>query len=557
MNLMINGLPKINFKAAQPISAGTNQMPQANQVPVTEPLKEDTFTKTNSTQAPVYSQPSVTKAPEYPKPASTVETSIFYINDNHGRIGNMARIYSAKKVYDSVNSNSMADKLVLAAGDISAGADEHIIKAANAYMNGLGVEAISDGNHEYDANPDVIAKSKENAKFKSLGMNLQIPNGNPLEKVIEKSFVLEKNGHKYGIIGLAPPDLHERIRDNESRKQIGVDEFEKTIKDVQNQVDEFNKQGINKIILLSHCGLSKDQRMAKEISGIDVIIGGHTHDLLKGVVENENLFYSKSNEPVIITQGGKDGEYFGDLKLTWNNEKGTIIKVQNNVISSHDFKRNRVLKGVFDQILGKPEHLGEIKSATGPTKNRLIDPNPNAYFIMDAVRHEFDTDLALINVGNVRGFFEAGPVDSRQVFEVVPLKNNMVKMKLTEKEVVDALKNGAKSFINPGNKPSIVIPSGLKYTVTRNGEIKSATFIDKNGKETQIDINNPNPNKIYTVATDDFFASGGDNLISNKIATNEIDESFDYDKDKLTCDYIKKLNQPIEIKDDGRINVID
>ena len=53
------------------------------------------------------------------------------------------------------------------------------------------------------------------------------------------------------------------------------------------------------------------------------------------------------------------------------------------------------------------------------------------------------------------------------------------------------------------------------------------------------------------------FASGGDNLISNKIATNEIDERFDYDKDKLTCDYIKKLNQPIEIKDDGRITVID
>lgn len=556
MNITLNILPKLSFKS----SGGTvTEQPKQLPVPQVNPaIKEDEFKKSdnnmqNSLQYPAQIK---TEIPKYSKPTYT-QTDIFYINDNHGRIGNMARIYSAKEFYDSQMKSSNADKLVLAAGDISAGADLHLVEAANKYMKGLGVEAISDGNHEYDANPADIAKSKEGAKFKSLGMNLQIPKGNPLDGVIEKSFVIEKNGHKYAIIGLAPPDLHERIRDNESRKQIGVDDFEKTLKDVQAKIEEYKKQGINKVILLSHCGLEKDKRLAQETSGIDIIIGGHTHDLLEGIKEGKNLLYSKSNEPVIITQAGKDGEYFGDLKITWDDEKGIIVKAQNNVTASSNFKRNRVLKGVFDHILGKPEYLGEVKSATGPTKNRLIDPNPNAFFIMDAVRHEYNTDLALINVGNIRGFFEVGPLDSRQVFEVVPLKNNMVKMKLTEKEVVDALKNGAKSFVNPGNKPSIVIPSGLKYTVTRGGVVKSATFIDKSGKEIPIDVNNPDPNKVYTVATDDFFASGGDNLIPNKIKTGEIDEKFDYDKDKLTCDYIKKLNEPIEIKDDGRIQVID
>lgn len=542
MNLSINGLPKVSFKSAAAANVQPAQQPQ----PMPQ-VKQDTFEKSDKTQ---------TKPAEYYAPSYT-QTDIFYINDNHGRIGNMARIYSAKEFYDAQSKSSTADKLVLAAGDISAGADMHLIKAANTYMNGLGVDATSDGNHEYDANPPEIAESKKGARFKSLGMNLQIPKGNPLDGVIEKSFVIEKNGHKYAIIGLAPPDLHERIRDNDSRKQIGVDDFEKTLNDVQAKINEYKQQKINKVILLSHCGLAKDQRLAQETSGIDIIIGGHTHDLLDGIQEGKNLLYSKSNEPVIITQAGKDGEYFGDLKITWDDEKGIIVKAQNNVTPSSNFKRNRVLKGVFDHILGKPEYLGEIKSASGPTKNRLIDPNPNAFFIMDAVKHEFDTDLALINVGNVRGFFEAGPLDSRQVFEVVPLKNNMVKMKLTEKEVVDALKNGAKSFINPGNKPSIVIPSGLKYTVTRSGEIKAATFIDKTGKEIPIDVNNPDPSKIYTVATDDFFASGGDNLIPNKLQKGEIDQRFDFDKDKLTCDYIKKLNEPIEIKDDGRITVID
>ena len=507
MNLIISALQK--YGSVPPVSAKhTNPA-------LTSPVSNDTFEK------------------EW-KPANTVLTDIFYINDNHGRIGNMARIYTAKTIYDNLNKDSKADKFVLAAGDISAGADLHIVKAASTYMNGLGVEATSDGNHEYDASPSEIAESKQGAQFKSLGMNLHIPQGNPLDGIIEKSFVVEKNGHKYAIIGLAPPDLHERLRDNESRRQIGIDDFEKTLKDIQSLTDEYKKQGINKIILLSHCGLEKDQRIAKETSGIDVIIGGHTHDLLEGIVEGKNLLYSKTNEPVIITQAGKDGEYFGDLKITWDDEKGIIVKAQNNVTPSGSFKRNRVLKGVFDQILGKPEHLGTIKSVAPQVKNRLIEPNANGFFIMDAVRNEFGTDIAITNVGNIRGFFEPGALDSRQVFEVVPLKNNMVKLKLTEKEIVDAVKNGAKSFTRPGNKPGIVIPSGLKYTVSKKGELKEMSFIDKSGKEIPIDVNNPDPDKIYTVATDDFLASGGDNLLSNKIASNQVDEKFDFDKDKLT-----------------------
>lgn len=487
----------------------------------------------------------------------TVDTDIFYINDIHGRIGNMARIYSAKENYDSFNKSSTADKFVLSAGDISAGADLNIVKVSNIYMNGMNVDATSDGNHEYDANPSELAQAKSEAKFKSLGMNLNIPKGNALENIIEKSYVTEKNGHKYAIIGLAPPDLHERIRDNESRKQIGVEEFQNTIKNLQALVDEYKKQGINKIILLSHCGLSKDKAIAQQTSGIDIIIGGHTHDLLKDIKEGENLIYSKSNEPVIITQAGKDGEYFGELKVTWDDEKGIIIKAQNNVTPSNIFKRNRVMKGVFDQILGKPERLGEIKSASGPTKNRLIDPNPNAFFIMDAVRNEFDTDIAITNAGNIRGFFEAGPIDSRQVFDVVPLKNNMVKLKLSELDIVNALKKGAKSFKDPGNKPGIIMPSGLKYKITRNGEIKSVTFIDKDNKEHYINVDSPDRNKIYTVAMDDFLASGGDGIFENIIEKGNIDEKFDFDKDKLTCDYIKKFKTPIEIKDDNRITIID
>ena len=80
---------------------------------------------------------------------------------------------------------------------------------------------------EFDHMADLMSRGLEDLKRERIE-DFMNDYGNPLDGVIEKSFVLEKNGHKYAIIGLAPPDLHERIRDNDSRKQIGVDDFEKT-----------------------------------------------------------------------------------------------------------------------------------------------------------------------------------------------------------------------------------------------------------------------------------------------------------------------------------------
>ncbi len=480
--------------------------------------------------------------------------SIFYVNDLHGNMANMSRIYNAKQNFDKQNHDGQ-DVLALGSGDISAGANIKLLKISNVFLNVMGVLGTAVGNHEFDAEPEQIAEINKGAKYKIMGANVNIQGeNNPLQGKITKSFVQEINGNKYGIIGLIPPDLHERIRENGSRKTIIPFSKEDSIKAVQEETDKLKNDGINKIIVLSHCGLEFDKNLAKNTSGVDVILGAHTHELIKDIKHNENLFTSKTGEPVIITQAGKDGEQFGILNLEFD-ENGIIQKAQNNVQKSNQFKRNPILERIFDGIIGKATEVGYIEKTVPAPEHRLVDPNPHAFLIMDACREEFGTDLALINAGNIRGHFDEGKLTERKVFEVVPLKNRMVKMKLTEEEVVNALKNGAKSLINPGFKPSIVMPSGLEYTMNRQGEVLNATFIDKEGNKHAIDVNNPDKTKVYTVATDDFFASGGDKLIPNKI--DEVDERFDFDKDKLTCQYIKKLGKPVEIKDDGRIKIVD
>lgn len=481
-------------------------------------------------------------------------TSIFYVNDLHGNMANMSRIYNAKQSFDKQNHDGQ-DVLALGSGDISAGANIKLLKISNAFLNVMGVLGTAIGNHEFDAEPEQIAEINKGANYKIMGVNVNIQGqDNPLQGKITKSFVQEINGNKYGIIGLIPPDLHERIRENGSRKTIIPFSKEDSIKAVQEEADKMKNDGVNKIIVLSHCGLEFDKTLAKNTSGVDVILGAHTHELIKDIKNNENLFTSKTGEPVIITQAGKDGEQFGILNLEFD-ENGIIQKAQNNVQKSNQFKRNPILERIFDGIIGKATEVGYVEKTLPAPEHRLVDPNPHAFFIMDACREEFGTDLAIINAGNIRGHFDEGKLTERKVFEVVPLKNQMVKMKLTEEEIVNALKNGAKSLTSPGFKPGIVMPSGLEYTMNRKGEVLNATFIDKEGNKHPIDINNPDKNKVYTVATDDFLASGGDKLIPNKI--DEVDEKFDFDKDKLTCDNIKRHGKPVVIEDDGRIQIVD
>ena len=179
-----------------------------------------------------------------------VSTSIFYINDIHGRLSSMRKIATISNVYDSLKYFKPTDTLKLSSGDMMIGTDEKLNSCVNLFLNSIGVSSNVLGNHEFNSSPASIDRVSKNAKYKLLGMNLSVAPENALYSRIEKAYVEEKNGHKYGIIGISPPDLYARIGKNTAQKEVKVDDYEKTLKDVQQQVDEFQKQGINKIIVL-------------------------------------------------------------------------------------------------------------------------------------------------------------------------------------------------------------------------------------------------------------------------------------------------------------------
>ena len=82
--------------------------------------------------------------------------------------------------------------------------------------------------------------------------------------------------------------------------------------------DLLKKQGVNKIILLSHLGYEKEKQIAQNVSGIDIILGGHTHNMLPDAKKGENLVVSPNGEPVLIIQVGRDGKHVAIPNFQFN-----------------------------------------------------------------------------------------------------------------------------------------------------------------------------------------------------------------------------------------------
>lgn len=495
-------------------------------------------------------------------------TSWFYVNDVHGKMTNMERIYNMTKEFDATPAAKIApafwnkntgdvSKFKVASGDIILGANYIHNQVANKFLDWSGFIASALGNHELDVvEPGNLAKLLSDSKYKMLAANVDIREGSPLVGKIQKSMVVERDGEKYGLIGIAPEDMLERVKMNNTLKDFSVKNDDETIKIVQDEVNKLQAQGINKIIVLSHEGTKKDQRLAQETSGIDLIFGAHTHDLIEGLQEGVNLFTSKSGEPVILTQAGKDGENVGILNLDFD-ENGVVKKAQNNVIKTKNYNRPLFVKDSVEDIIGKPEIIGKVKAAVAPPEQRLIENNPHGNLIADAMRNELGTDIAILNAGNIRGNFSEGTVDSRLISDITPFEDKMWIIGLSEKQIVDAINVGLKSLTKSSNKPGILLVSGLKYKANKQGELLDLEFIDKNNQVHKIDVKNPDPNKKYTVAADDFFATGGDGYLESNKNPDFVLQKFDMDKNKLACDYIKKMDQPMEIKDDHRIEIIE
>lgn len=265
-----------------------------------------------------------------PKPAKTfapIELTLAHINDHHSHLdadtkqditvdgvtytadrGGFARV--SQLFADITSQYGNRNLLKLHAGDALTGTSyySYYQGAADAdMMNTVCFDASELGNHEFDDGDGTLKTFIDRLHAGScqtpvLGANVKPKVGTPLapSKVDDyiKPYTIKttKEGVKVGIIGI---DIKGKTKN--SSRPLDTTEFLEEKTTAQNYINELQKQGIEHIVLLTHQGYDVDQALARELTGVDVIIGGDSHTLL-----GDFSRYANSTDPKAM---GSQGSY--------------------------------------------------------------------------------------------------------------------------------------------------------------------------------------------------------------------------------------------------------
>ena len=254
------------------------------------------------------------------------KVTLLHTNDTHSRIepfasgrykgmGGIAR----RAALIAEIKRSCPATLVLDAGDVLQGTPYfNMFKGSVEFevMRRAGYDFAAIGNHDFDAGAErLLFLAKHHGKFPLLSANLLFSQPGA-ERLVRPYVIREVGGWKIGIFGLGirfkglvPSALHRGVRYVDP-----IPIARKLVKVLREQ------HRCDAVILLSHLGLTGfdreagDRDVAREVPGIDVILGGHTHTFLARPVEVRG----SDGRVTRIYQVGHSGLYLGQIELSFS-----------------------------------------------------------------------------------------------------------------------------------------------------------------------------------------------------------------------------------------------
>lgn len=424
------------------------------------------------------------------------EIRILYLNDFHGfaepykpfgsdeMLGGIAYLASKVNILRSEKPS-----LLLAAGDMIQGSNWANISRGESVielMNAMKFDAMVLGNHEFDFGQDILKKRISEASFPVLGANAEGLN------CLKPYVIREISGVRIGVIGVVTEDtpISTHPRNVAGLKFIKADET------VKKYGEELQKD-TDILIVLSHIGHAGDRALAEKAKGIDVIIGGHSHTRVLSPVMVGNTIILQAWEHAkalgvldITVEDGKIKRFDGRLEEIKPGQDEEDINITAIV---EKYRKNA------DAVLN--ETIGEAGVDLDGENVRTKETNLGDY-IADIMKNAAGADVAIINGGGIRTGIKKGGIKVKNVYSVLPFDNYIVAVKLTGRQIREALEHGVSAVEKgEGRFPQV---SGLTFKYLPLSKPGTRT------REILVDGKLLEPDREYSVATNDFLAAGGD-----------------------------------------------
>lgn len=431
-----------------------------------------------------------------PAAAAPVAIRILHVNDFHGFAEPSSAPGVARQVGGIAWLAGEADRLrtekptlLLAAGDMIQGNSwtnlfrgEPVIEL----MNLMRFDVMVVGNHEFDFGREVLRQRVAQARFPVLGANVE-----GLDFL--KPFVIKNvNGVRVAIVGVVTDDTPLSTNPH----NVAGLRFYPPAETLATLVPRL-REAADVVIVLSHVGYQQDRVLAECVPGIDLIVGGHSPTRLEiparvgGTLIVQAWDHAKALGVVDISvDNGKVQEIDGRL-VDVNPGCGTADQAVLALVANYEKRLEKILAGT----------TGYAELPLDATAVRKQETNLGD-LVADVMRSVSGADAAIVNGGGIRASIPAGPILLRDIYSALPFDNYIVAVRLTGAAVRQALEHGvAQLGKGSGAFPQV---SGISFAydpVAPPGARVGEILIGDRALD---------PERQYTLATNDYLAAGGD-----------------------------------------------
>lgn len=446
--------------------------------------------------------------------AQDADLKIIAINDMHAGVQNFPKF---AYLVDSIRkSNPDKEVLVMSAGDNRTGNPVNDMHAEPnlpmiEMMNAVGFNISTMGNHECDHSIASFANTINKSQCTYVVANVHPADS--LKLHLQPFKLFEHQGVRIAVLGilqvnqLGIPDCHPSkvggIRFTDPYKAL--DKY----KWLRDQCDVY--------ITLNHMGLENDTLIADNHPEIDLMICGHSHDVVPGIIRNG----------VMICQAKRDVKHFNEIDLKVRN--GKIVEKK---CKFHDVRATKntdaKVQAMLDKFSDNPLLTRVIAQATSPfTKKEEL-----GCMMADGQRSIAEAEIAIVNTGGVRyEEKEAGDIIVNDILRLDPFGNELYTVELTGDELKALLEE-----LPTTDEYGPCCVSGFQYTIaadSKNSDYKVKKMLTADGKKF-------NMKKTYKVSLNSYVYSTNKSVSSKPFYNTyktSADALMEYLEKVKTVDY--------------------
>ncbi len=336
-------------------------------------------------------------------------------------------------------------------------------------MNLIAPDVVTLGNHETDYGFAHLMFLERCASFPIVNANLFIkPTGT---NVFQSYLIKEVDGIRILFIGI----ITEEVMDRKEPLLGTFISVEDAAKEVEYICNCYRDVDIDLTVLLTHIGFEKDKELARLLpqeTGVDLIIGGHSHTMLDEPELVNNI---------LITQVGSGTDYIGRYDLMINMDTNSVHNFTWEMIPiddshcPHDPVMDELLThyqnevdGKYNTVLCRLPHAFEHADRYRETQLGSL--------VADIFKYQLGVDIALIGSGSIRKECLNPLVTLTDILETYPYNEAMISFSVTGETLREMMEHYMRYLYKKDGREFYQWSAELRVEVLEDGTIGAITY---------------------------------------------------------------------------------